>query len=517
MAMVQNPVLKRPDRSAGALRLLVLALGAVGAASAYAQTVSVTPSVQSRLTWTDNVGASSEKESDWIAEISPGITVSRKSGRFNGLLNAQLRNVGYANDSSRNTSFLALQGSGQIEAVENLFFVDLNANISRNNLSAFSGRSSSDDLSVDENNETRTWSIGPRLEFRLGDTARGSLRYKASWLDSGGSAVGGQRLNELTAQASDPAAVRLFGWGLNYSRSESEYDASTSRDVTEEVGRATLFINLTPQLRLRAIGGYEKNDYASTEDEKGSIYGAGFDWNPTERTAISGTTEERVFGRGYNFNLKHRAQRSTWDLSYVKDISSSLQTLGGGIYQDPQFLAFFNDATLVAAIPDDLQREAFVRILLGYPATGGTGDIVTNAHFVSKTWRAAFSLLGLRNSLTVSAQQSDRSSLSSITGLSSDDDFALSDTIKTTSLTVSFNHKLSGISSLNTAVTHSRSEGASGTGLDTKRLIATVGLTTKLGPRTNAGLTYRYQRSDASSASSDFTENALTANLGMTF
>ncbi|MDD2873997.1 MAG: TIGR03016 family PEP-CTERM system-associated outer membrane protein, partial [Azoarcus sp.] len=88
MAMVQNPVLKRPDRPAGALRLLVLALGAIGASSAFSQTVTVTPSVQSRLTWTDNVGASSDKESDWIAEISPGITVSRKSGRFSGLLRA---------------------------------------------------------------------------------------------------------------------------------------------------------------------------------------------------------------------------------------------------------------------------------------------------------------------------------------------------------------------------------------------------------------------------------------------
>ena len=517
MAMVQNPVLKRPDRPAGALRLLVLALGAIGASSAFSQTVTVTPSVQTRLTWTDNVGATSDKESDWIAEISPGITVSRKSGRFNGLLNVRLRNLGYANDSSRNTSYFALQGKGEIEAVENLLFLDLNTNISRTNQSLFSGRSSSDELSVDKNSETRTWSIGPRLEFRFSDTAKGSVSYKSSWLDSSGTTVGGERLNEFAAQASDPSALRLFGWGLNYSRGETKYDNALNGDVTEEIGRATLYINLTPQFRLRAIGGHEKNDYASTNSESGNIYGGGFDWNPTDRTAISATTEERVFGTGYNFSFKHRAQRSTWDLSYVKDISSSLQTLGGGIYQDPQFLAFFNDPTLVAAIPDDVQREAFVRILLGYPATGGTGDIVSNAHYVSETWRAAYSLLGVRNSLTVSAQQSDRSRLSSITGLSTEDDFALSNTIKTTSLTVSLNHKLSGISSLNTAVTRSRSQGASGTSLDTKRLTATVGLSTKLGARTTAGLTYRYQRSDGSSASSDFTENALTANLGMTF
>ncbi|MGE0014042.1 MAG: TIGR03016 family PEP-CTERM system-associated outer membrane protein, partial [Azoarcus sp.] len=471
MAMVQNPVLKRPDRPAGALRLLVLALGAIGASSAFSQTVTVTPSVQSRLTWTDNVGASSDKESDWIAEISPGITVSRKSGRFSGLLSAQLRNVGYANDSSRNTTYLALQGRGEIEAVENLLFVDLNANISRNNTSAFSGRSSSDELSVDKNNETRTWSIGPRLEFRLGDTASGSVRYKASWLESGGSTIGNQRLNELTAQASDPAAVRLFGWGLSYSRSESEYDNSASRNVTEEIGRATLYVNLTPQFRLRVIGGHEKNDYASTENESGNIYGGGFDWNPTDRTTISGTTEDRVFGTGYNFSLKHRAQRSTWDLSYVKDISSSLQTItdGGRLAEAEATCQAFMGITEVPA--GGMLLQIYDACLSSFGVSRlGSQEFVSNAHYVSKTWRVAYSLLGVRNSLTVSAQQSDRSRLSSITGLSTEDDFALSDTIKTTSLTVSLNHKLTGMSSLNTAVTRSRSQGASGTSLDTKRL-----------------------------------------------
>ena len=515
--MVQKPERKQLDRFAGALQLLAVAVAATGTTSVCAQTVTVTPSFQTQLTWTDNVGAADKKKSDWIAEVSPGLTLSRSSGRINGVLGAQFRNVVYANDSGRNTSFVALQGSGEIEAVEDLLFVDLNANISRNNQSSFSGRSSADQLSVDKNNEARTWSIGPRLEFRLGDTARGSVRYKSSWLDSGGSTIGGQRTNQLTAQASDPAALRLFGWGLNYSRSESEYDSSASRNVTDEASRATLYINLTPQFRLRAIGGYEKNDYATRSGESGSIYGGGFDWNPTDRTTISGTTEERVFGRGYNFSLKHRAQRSTWDLSYVKDYSSSLDTLSNSGYNDPIFLFFFENPALVNAFPDEAARAAYIFTLPEYALLGGQQPGVTNATSLSKTWRAAVSLVGLRNTLTVSAQQSDRSRVGSTAGLSAQDDFALSNTVKTTSLTVSFNHKLSGLTSLNSAVSQSRSQGGSGTGLDTKRLTASVGLTTKLGARTTAGLTYRYQRSDGSSAASDFTENALTANFGMTF
>lgn len=508
---------KRPDRPAAALRLLALAIGAMGAGGALAQTVTITPTVQTRLTWTDNVGATSGENADWIAEISPGVRISRKSGRMNGLLSAQFRNVGYAEDSGRNTSYLALQGRGEIEAIERLLFFDLDANISRNNQSSFSGRSSNDDLSVDRSNETRSWSIGPRLQFRFGEATDGSLRYLSRWLDSGSTGLSNQRLDQWTAQLGSPAATRVLGWGLSYNRSESEYDDSVSSNVTQEVARATLFINVSPQLRLRAIAGYESNDYSSNSGESGSIYGGGFDWNPTERTAISGTLEERVFGKGYNLSFKHRRARSSWDLGFAKDISSSIQTVGGGIFQDPQFLSFYNDPSLVSIIPDDAQREAFVRLLLGYPATGGSGAIVSNAYFESKSFRAGFSIIGVRNTLSFSAQQSDRSRLSSLTGLSATDDFALSNTVKTASATVSFSHKLSGLSALNSAVTRSRSEGASGTGLDTRRLSATLGLTTQLGPRTNAGLSYRYQRSDGSTAGSDFTENAITANLGITF
>ncbi|MFN4064773.1 MAG: TIGR03016 family PEP-CTERM system-associated outer membrane protein, partial [Parazoarcus communis] len=110
--MAQSPVLKRPDVRLG-LRALVIALAAIGAQGVAAQTVRITPSVQTQLTWTDNVEASRDKSSDWVAEVSPGIAISRASGRVSGSLNAQFRNMGHAQQTERNTSYLALSGRGQ--------------------------------------------------------------------------------------------------------------------------------------------------------------------------------------------------------------------------------------------------------------------------------------------------------------------------------------------------------------------------------------------------------------------
>lgn len=494
----------------------------VGAGSALGQTVRITPSVDTRLTWTDNVDVSSgNKQQDWIAEVAPGISISRDSGRFSGRLNAQLRNIGHANESDLNTSFLTLQGRGQIEAVEDALFVDLDSAISRSNLSAFSGRSAADSLNADSNSETRTWSISPRLRFRLWGDADGTVSYTSRWLDSGGE-LGQRRLDQWTAVAGSPTAFRLFGWGLSYSRNRSDQGSgltgSAGGESKEESGRATLYINVTPQFRLRAIGGRESNDYESGQSEAGSIYGGGFDWNPTERTTIAATTEERMFGRGYDFSFQHRMARSSWNLRFSKDLSSSLQNLSQGrpLTQEEQLCRQI--ATVL--VQDTVQQQQFYErclVSMGFDPFASRQTLLTNSHFIEKSLQAGFSLIGVRNVLSVAAVRSDRERVGSAGGLVAGDEFASTDKLVSTSFTLSLSHRLSGMTSLNTSLMHTHSVGASGTDLDTKRLFATVGLTTELGPDTYGGVTYRYQRSEGKSIGSDFIENAITANLGMRF
>lgn len=514
--MAQSPVLKRPDVRLG-LRALVIALAAIGAQGVAAQTVRITPSVQTQLTWTDNVEASRDKSSDWVAEVSPGIAISRAGGRVSGSLNAQFRNMGHAQQTERNTSYLALSGRGQIEAVERMLFLDVDANISRNNLSVFNGRAQNDEFNVSKDNETRTWSLKPRFEYALGD-ARGSIAYTARWLESGGSAINTQRLEQWAAQLGDSNAGGLFGWGVNYNRIDTESDDSLSRSASQQTGRATLFINVSPQVRLRAIGGYESNDYESSGREEGAIYGAGIDWNPTSRTTLSATVEDRIFGRGYDFTFKHRFARAAWDLGYNRDYSSSLQELGDNparLQAEAICLAIIGATDIPSPGPLlDFYDQCLA--VQGFSRLGARG-FVSNSTYLSESWRVGVSLNGVRNTLSFSLQQSDRTRLSALSGLSAEDDFAQTTRIKTTTATLSYSHSLSGFSSLNSSLSRSRSTGDDASGLETLRWVASVGLTTRLGPRTTAGLNYRYQRADGAGRENDFTENAVTANLGMTF
>lgn len=121
---------------------------------------------------------------------------------------------------------------------------------------------------------------------------------------------------------------------------------------------------------------------------------------------------------------------------------------------------------------------------------------------------------GARNTLSVSLNQTERQRLNTFSGFLLTDDFSEFDYIKTRSASVSLTHKLSGLATLNGALTRSRSEGQGDSNREIDRSIYTLGVTRKLGPDTTGGLSYRHQKAEGSD---DYTENAVTATLGMRF
>ncbi len=512
MVRGRNTIPRRPEVAGGVRRSV---LGAFAAAVVVlpgvvsAQSVRVTPTFDTELTWTDNVNAEPNGRDDFILEVTPGVSVARTGGRMTGSLSARLRNLMYANDTDANTSFVSLNGSGTYEAIEDLPFIDASAGITRNNLSAFSGRGPGDPFGVDRNNETRTWSITPRLEsdLRFGEAGRGSIRYSSRGINSNSGGLGNQRADTWDVSLSDPGGFRFLGWGIDYSRTDLDGGSSTSVQ-TEQTLRGTLFANISSQFRLRGIVGRESNDYEDGVETSSDIVGGGIDWYPTDRTAISATVEDRFFGRGYDVSFNHRMSRSVWFVSASRDTSSVARDLGPAIIVDQGCFELVSNPDYRPDITDPIERERLLLDCLSLTL------LRSNAAYVERSISGGFSLLGVRNTLSFSATRSDRSNLSDLTGLLPDDDFRNTDRVRTTSATVSWSHQLTGTSSLVASLTRSRSESLDEADLDTRRLTGTIGLTRTLGPHTQGGLRYRYQKSDGTN---DYTENSVTATVGMRF
>ena len=469
----------------------------------------IVPRLDTVLTWTDEAGGALRKDSGWIYELSPGLRVSSTRGRFVGLFDAQWRNVGHARDGGRGQSFGVLHGAGELEAVRETFFLDFGAAIDRDNRSPFAGRAGDDSLNIARDDEVRGWSLGSRLQFRLGNAAEGAIRYRSNWLDSNLDGFIGQRQQLWAGQIGNRMATRYAGWNLEYAHYDTDYD-SARETFRRDLGRVTIFLDLARQFRLRATAGYESHDSGVVGGrDEGAFGGGGFDWYPTPRTTVSLLAERRAFGGGYDFRFSHRTRRALWEISGVRDIASSADSFS--VYQDPVFLSHFNSPGLVAQFPDSVQREQVVRLLLG-DAPGG--DVVTNAYYHDRRWRAGAVFIGLRNSLALSGQRSRRRLLSS-TGGAGYDGFAGSNWIDTDSATLAFSRRLAPRALLGATITRSRSQ--AGGDLDTWRTSASLGVNARLGPQTQAGLTYRHQRADSELPEGDYTENSLRANLGLSF
>jgi hypothetical protein len=77
-------------------------------------------------TYTDNVtfARGNLKESDFITQLNPGISVLGVGRRFNVNVNYTMNNLIYANNSNFTRVRHQLNANGTAELIENLFFVD---------------------------------------------------------------------------------------------------------------------------------------------------------------------------------------------------------------------------------------------------------------------------------------------------------------------------------------------------------------------------------------------------------
>lgn len=501
---------KRPS----APLLVVLAAGGVlASAGVDAQETRVDTTLQSRLTYTDNVDAdAANQEGDWIAEVTPGLSIRRDGSRLSGVLNAQLRNLVYARDSGRNESFVSLGGKGVFEAVQETLFIDMDARISRDNRSAFSGRGPGAVIDADENNETRNFAIGPRLQLKPFGSATGLLAYKHSWLNGGGN-IDSRQVGRLTAQLTDFEASSILGWGLDLQREQSRYEEDGDRDVDRSTLRGMLYFNVSPRFRPVIGAGRERNDFGSGTTQDGTIKSAGFEWMPSPATSVNVLVEDRFFGTGYKAELNRRRPRSNWSISALRDVNSPLDEVPGA--QDELLYRQYYDS--LGSIADPVARDAEARRLAEQQRENGSFRFQSNNYFVSQTLRGNVSVVGKRSVLTLTLQQTRRTRLGEANLQDSGDDFARFDSVKDRSASLSLAHKLSPQSSGNMTLTRSRAQGSGADSGETDRTSVTLGVSTRINERATGGVQYRYERSDGTDAASDFTENSVTANIGVQF
>ena len=513
-ATVTAMAMRRNTR--GFLFPLGVSLG-LAALPAVAGEWTITPSISLQETATDNVKLDRNRKSDLITDISPGIKIDGRGGRVNLRFDYRMHNLFYANDSSRSNIQNSLNALGTIEALENWFFIEASGSISQQSVSAFGGATNS---SVNTNSgsnttETSTYRLSPYFRGTLGSFADYQLRYNLSTSSSKAGGTYDTDTREIVGRLAGLTTYARLGWALDASSQEVEY--GNGRKSEADRLRGVLTYHYDPQFRMLLIGGREANDYLSLDKESHTIKGVGFEWAPTERTKISASRESRFFGDSNSISFSHRTGGTAWKYSQSKDATSSPNQQSGvglGTYYD----LFFN--MFASAIPDPNARAAYVNALLlssGIsPAAQLQGGFLTSGVTLQQRRELSFALLGVRNTVTFAATQSESQNLSqgAGTGLLIGTDFANVQNIRQRGLSVNWSHNLTGLSTLAGGISKLKSKGSGGNELETDQTMYTLNFLTKLGPKTSAGLGARRVVVDGSTS---YTENALTGSLSHQF
>ncbi|MCX9156883.1 TIGR03016 family PEP-CTERM system-associated outer membrane protein [Niveibacterium sp. 24ML] len=502
-------------RSPGGVAPLTASLDGAGGAQGW----RLTPSLSAGLTWSDNVrlAADGERVSDWSGRVEPGITLNGRTARATGLLRASVDANAYANESDLNRTNLKLFGVGTFDLYERRVMLDANASVSQERISSLGAPVNGVAYNPNNTTELRQFSVSPYIRGQWSNRITGELRYRLTLSDSSTTLLSNGVRQDLSVTLGNGANPAPFGWLLSGSASKNQYEGSNDT----EFSNARLFgvYALDPTFNLRADVGYERNTFGVEYSQEQNIYGGGFEWTPSPRTRVTGMTEQRFFGTGYNYEANWRGPQSALSLSFARDVTTTSSTLNGGQLAG-LLLAYTDSFGKQTADPNErfrLASQAWIERGLPLPSQiDGNTTYVTNSYYLEKRARLSSGINGVRNSIGVSATYSDRTRLVDEALLAPGDELATFDSVEEIGGTIVLSHRLTPISNLSALLGASRSTGQNGAAgsVDTRRQTATVTGSTVFGANTVGSVTYRHEKSRGAT---EYDENSVAATLGLRF
>ena len=482
---------------------------------AAAQIWEFRPAIAIQETATNNVdlSPSGSARDDLVTVITPSLSIRETGARtsFNGRISVPV--VLYARSSEDNNAFPSATLLGSVEVVDGFFYVDGAVSIAQQFFSPFGGQPPGFVNSTENLYRTDTYRVTPYIRgVAPGDIAY-ELRNNNVWTNLSGAPIRTSNGNytDWIGDAFSASATK-FGWSAHAEWTEVRYN--DQRPIVMQLARLKGIYNVDPELQLWVSGGYEDNQFTLTEN-RGAIYGVGFEWRPTPRTNVVGVYEDRFFGASYQFSFNHRTPLSAWSVRFARDITTYQRQLAalptgvdiGGII-DTLFLSSIPDPTERQRAVDEFMRDRGLSDVLSSPVTLYSQQILLH-----ETQSATAGLIGARNSafLTIFNTRSEPIAGS---GNPLPAPFAAGNDNTQTGANLIWSHRLTPSVNLNAALLGYRTKANAPLEGTTRQGSVRVGVSTSLSARTSvyAGARYQVLRSDVTT---DYDEAA--AFVGMVY
>jgi uncharacterized protein (PEP-CTERM system associated) len=473
---------------------------------------SIVPRISISETLTDNALLSnSNKRSDQITEISPGLRITSQGARVKGYFDYALREVNYAQNSFQNFSQNSLNTFGNIEAIEKWAYLDFSGGISQQAISAFGTQSVGTTAANTNMTETSTYRLSPYVRGLLIGETLYELRYTETTTQSKTDPVSDVATQEGLVKLAGVSTQRFLAWTAEEVKQKFNFKAGRANE--SDRFKASLSAAVSPILSLQAIGGSEANNYTSVDMQRHDISGIGVKWNPSERTKLSAQRENRFFGEGHNLTFEHRTARTYWQYNDVRDVLVTPVQAGTGSIGTVYDLYFAQYASIE---PDPIRRAQLVNDFLLANGLNPNASVVSNflstSVSVQRRQNLSVTLLGERDTVTFMLIRSETSRLDSQSTLA--DDLSNASVVVQNGYSLSLAHRLTPDAALNVFITRQFNAGSLAS-QESSLGTVNVSLISKVGRRSTVALGVR--RAVFDNALTPYTETAITGNFVVQF
>ena len=446
-----------------------------------------------------------------LTRLSPGVHYDTHSGRVQGSLDYSANLIYRSGRGNPSESELqnSLGARFVAEAITGRAFIEAQATISQQTISAFGQQSLDGDLQRNGNRtEVLTAVLTPSLRGQLGTLAQYDMRVSAGGTLAKNSPVDSQN-SSASMLLSSIGSNALLGWTLSGTQQRVNF-RGPARSLNQRLA-ASVIVRPLPELQLNASGGREVEDDAGADKVYQSNYGAGLKWNPNPRTHFEVETEKRYFGNSGRLTIEHRMPRTAWTYHVTRDATTGSSANGVG-----QPLTRFDQLYALQASlqPDpDLRRAQVLDELRAAglnPNDVVSGGFLTSAQSLQQRQDLSVTLQGLRSSLSLLAFASQQRTLE--TGAVVDP--LAGETVHQLGYTATLTHRLTPQSSINLLGSRLMTlDTPTRPGSDLKS--ASISLSSQLGRRTSTQLGARY--SVFHSQTDPYHEASVNGSLSLRF
>ncbi len=455
--------------------------------TAWAGDWELTDSVTAKTTAIDRNGAN--ESSGLVFEVKPQIKLKGEGARSKADIDYQLTLATGTGDTDPETMSHRLRAQGEVEAIEDFFFLGANAGARLVGRDATSGPVDAINARSDG---TQSYSVGltPRFRHRLNKYADIVSDNEIDYVtyDRNGSEgnTDDSYSTRLHLGVRSGHAYGPLNWRADASHRTTEYEDSDSENTTYSVGAGYRF---NVNWEVNGSVGYEENDVDTRRsDTDGVIWDVGATWTPNSRTSMSASYGQRYFGDTFSGRISHETRRTQFVVDLSRTVASrrAFELVNFGL----------------RGVVDDE----------GNPFIGANGEQVmlnvfgideTDEEFINTQLRGAMTMKGVRTTVTVTGTVSKREY--EISPIEED----------TYGLSVFARRQLSSnyTATVNGGFTHA--EGSANSDSDTFDIGMSV--SRRLTPRTSASVDVLYRERDASDADNSYDESRIGVSLKSSF